>query len=378
MRDKRKPYQLGIIGGSIYSAVGRTHLIASKMDFRWEPVAGCFSRNREINEESASFYGIQENRTYNDWQELLQQEKDSVDAILIVSPIPNHYEMVRRTLELGIPVICEKALTDNVKDAQQIYELEKSNHGFLAITYNYTGYPMVRELRNMIKKGSFGQIISFVVEMPQETFLSVDSEGKPFTPQSWRLQDKEIPTMYLDLATHMHELIAYITDKTPQKVIAIENSYGHYQVIDNVMVLCEYEEGVNGSFWFSKSALGERNGLKIRINGTNQSAVWYQMNPEELVLCSANGVRRIVDRKNQDIVIASQQRYNRFKAGHPDGFLEAFANVYYDIADCLDQYREKGSWESEEVFGAEFAADGLKLLYAIHKSTKTRSWEPIK
>lgn len=377
MRKDIKPYQLAVIGGSTESAVGRVHLVASRMDFRWEPVAGCFSRNKDINMKSAEYYRIKPTHVYDNWMKMLDEERGEIDAVLVASPIPSHYEMVKSALRLGVPVICEKALTDSLNNGEELDDIVKKEKGFLALTYNYTGYPMVRELRNMIQLGSFGKIISFVFEMPQETYLSLNVDGKPLIPQGWRLEDREIPVLYLDLATHMHQMLTYITGRRIEKVIAKEGSYGNYPVVDDVMVLCECEKDLSGLLWFSKAAIGERNGLKVRINGTNKSATWVQTNPEELIVCSSNGERKIMDRKDTSVVIASQQRYNRFKAGHPDGFLEAFANIYFDIADCLKQYKKDGYWESNEIFGSDFAVEGLKLLAAIRRSTKTKKWEIV-
>ncbi|MEK7856197.1 MAG: gfo/Idh/MocA family oxidoreductase, partial [Acidobacteriota bacterium] len=128
-----------------------------------------------------------------------------------------------------------------------------------------------------------------------------------------------------------------------------------------------------GQFWFSKSALGHRNGLNLRIYGSEGSAEWCQANPEELLLAFSDGRREILDRASA-VSVANQLRYNRFKSGHPAGFIEAFANLYADIADCLLAYRTEGEWHSEEVYGADLAFDGLRFLEAMAKSAKTGAW----
>ena len=128
--------------------------------------------------------------------------------------------------------------------------------------------------------------------------------------------------------------------------------------------------------WFSKSALGHRNGLRLRIYGSRASAEWYQACPEELALAYSDGRRKTMDRASS-VEVANMRCYNRFKAGHPAGFIEAFANLYSDIADCLHQYRATGQWKSEEVFSAELALEGLKLIEAINKSAYKKVWQVV-
>ncbi|OQY44548.1 MAG: oxidoreductase [Candidatus Parabeggiatoa sp. nov. 2] len=338
-----KPLSIGFIGGAIESAIGYTHFISCRIDNRWSVDAGCFSIDVHINQETGQFYGVNPDRVYNTWQKMLANEKHRLDAILILTPTPSHYEMVVACLSEGMPVICEKALALNSVEAKEILDIQKANQGFLVVTYNYSGYPMVRELRQKIRSGILGEIRHFQAEMPQEGFIRTDANSNKLLPQSWRLSDtKEIPTIYLDLAVHLHQLIDYLIDKKPIEVIGHQASHGWFDVIDNVVCLARYNNNVQGQFWFSKSALGHRNGLKLRLYGTKASAEWYQANPEELLLSYSDGRREILDRASSYVDIAHELRYNRFKSGHPAGFLEAFANLYTDIAECLRQYKATG------------------------------------
>lgn len=377
MQKKTKPLSLAFIGGALDSAVGYTHFAASRMDNRWALAAGCFSRNMEKNLNTAHSYNISEDRAYKCWQEMLSSEKGKIDAVAVLTPTPSHYEIVTHCLREGIPVICEKALATTYQEASMIDDLCAEKNAFLAVTYNYSGYPMVRELRNLIRKGTLGKIIHFQVEMPQEGFIRLDSAGNKPTPQSWRLSDGEIPTIHLDLAVHLHHLIDYLTGAKPLEVSSNQASYGWFEnIIDNVTSLCRYTDDIQGQIWFSKSAMGHRNGLKIRIYGTDASAEWYQMTPEEIVISTNNGYRQILDRASK-VEITNQLRYNRFKSGHPAGFIEAFANLYSDIADCLQEYKLTGSWHSDEVFGASLAAEGLYFLEKMVLSSQTNRWEAV-
>lgn len=371
------PMSLGFIGGSLNSAVGYTHFVSSAMDNRWILNAGCFSTNARRNRETAMAYGVAADRVYDIWRDMLMKEKGRLDAIVILTPTPAHVEIVMACLKEGVPVICEKSLATSSADAGEILKVRNLTNGFLAVTYNYSGYPIVRELRTIIQKGTLGKILHFQAEMPQEGYIRVDAQGNKPVPQSWRLSDGQVPIIHLDLGSHLHQLIHYLVGQKPIEVAADQNSYGWFSgVIDNVTCLCRYSEDIQGQMWFSKSALGHRNGLRLRIYGSKGSAEWYQACPEELVLSYADGRREILDRAST-VEVANMRRYNRFKAGHPDGFIEAFANLYSDIADCLRQYRTTGQWTSENVFSAELAMEGLKLIEAMIKSMDKRAWQIV-
>lgn len=370
----RMPLSLGVVGGSLRSAIGYAHYVSSRMDGRWSIDAGCFSKDAQDNAEAADAYGVLASRTYLNWRDFLAAESGRLDCILLLTPTPSHFEMVVACLEAGVPVICEKALATNSSEAQKILEICEANKGFLAVTYNYSGYPMVRELRQIIATGRLGKILHFQAEMPQEGFVRTDSHGNKPTPQSWRLTDGAIPTIYLDLAVHLHQLIWHLIRQEPISVVADQSGDGCFpDIVDNVMCLARYSEGARGQFWFSKSALGHRNGMKLRLYGEAGSAEWYQANPEELVLAFKDGRREILDRAS-GVAVANLGRYNRFKSGHPAGFLEGFANLYCDLASCLRAYQATGTWTSEDVYGPELAYDGLRFLDAIAQSAKTNQW----
>ncbi|MEJ2609660.1 MAG: Gfo/Idh/MocA family oxidoreductase [Candidatus Thiodiazotropha sp.] len=367
---------LGFIGGALDSAVGYTHFTACRMDNHWKLVAGAFSQNSKINHETAKTYGVSGNHVYNDWKEMLAQEKNALDAVAILTPTPSHYQIVSECLTQGMPVICEKALATSRAEIESILETRNAQNGFLAITYNYSGYPMVRELRVLIQSGVLGEILHFQAEMPQEGFRRVDSQGNKPHPQKWRLHDGKVPTLYLDLAVHLHQLIHYLTDQHPLEVTANQSTCGWFNVIDNVNCLCRYSKNILGQMWFSKSALGHRNGLKIRIYGSDASAEWFQSNPEELLLSFADGRRETLDR-GIDTQVAGLTRYSRFKAGHPTGFIEAFANLYTDIAQSLQEYKMTTHWQSQEVFSAELALEGMNMLEAMVESVSRGQWTTV-
>ena len=370
------PLNLGFIGGALDSAVGYAHFSSCMMDKQWSLVAGVFSLDAQMNRDTAATYGVASDRVYDDWREMLTSEKGRLDAVAVLTPTPSHFEIVTECLKQGMPVVCEKALATTSAEVRSILETRNATNGFLAVTYNYSGYPMVRELQALIHSGVLGKILHFQVEMPQEGFLRIDAKGNKPHPQEWRLHDGSIPTIHLDLAVHLHQLVHYLTGQRPLEVVAEQTTCGWFNVIDNVSCLCRYSDDIQGQMWFSKSALGHRNGLKLRIYGSTASAEWFQANPEELSIGHADGHREIRDR-GTDSEVASLQRYTRFKVGHPAGFIEAFANLYTDIAECLRDTRQTGTFDSREVFSAELALEGMDMLEAMVESVYSKDWTPV-
>lgn len=371
-------FKLGFVGGATNSAVGYAHFTAAHMDKKWEIQAGAFSRHADINQQTAQEYGVSPERVYKTLTELLQKEKNSLDAVAILTPTDQHHQMVIECLNAGMPVICEKALTLTASKAKEIQDTSRDTSGFLAVIYNYSGYPMVRELRKKIQDGILGDIIHFQAEMPQEGYIrTIGTDRHKPTPQDWRLRDGTIPTLHLDLAVHLHELIYYLIRQKPIEVIADQASKGWFDVIDYTSCLAHYTGNIQGQLWFSKCALGHRNGLRLRIYGTKAAAEWYQMNPEEVLISYQDGKKEVCDRASANTEVATLKRYDRFKSGHPAGFNEALANLYYDIHSALKRYRETGVQLSEEVFDAALAREGLLLFEAMERSCKSQKWETI-
>jgi len=179
-----EPLKLGFIGGSVNSAAGYLHFVSSTMDKQWQLVAGCFSKNSDLNHETSETYGIRPARLYDNWQEMLDKENGQLDAIVILTPTPAHFESVMACMRVGIPVICEKSMAINSAQAQIILNLRNELKAFLAVTYNYSGYPMLRELAKRISDGKLGKILHFQAEMPQEGFIRVDVHGNKPVPQA--------------------------------------------------------------------------------------------------------------------------------------------------------------------------------------------------
>ena len=375
---RKKPLEIGFIGGALNSAIGTTHKIASQMDGRWNLVSGCFSTKEKSNNDTATAWNIPLERTYDSWRQMLEQEQGKLDAIAILTPTPTHTEIVIAAAELGYAVICEKTLAISVDEARKINDAVKSNSSYLAVIYNYTGYPMIRELQACIREGSLGRLTQIHIEMPQEGFLRLGkNDGKP-TPQDWRLHDNEISIIGLDLGAHVHQLIDFLTNEKPLEVTAMDNNYGFFNnIVDNTMCMAKYSNNLDTQIWFSKSALGHSNGLRIRVYGEIGSAEWYQLTPDTLTFHDNRGNKNTIERSYNGLRVADQDRYNRFKAGHPTGFIEAFANYYYDLAEDLEGFKNTGTRTSPWIFGGEEALEGLLLLEAMANSSTSKKWANV-
>jgi len=371
----QSPLQLGFIGGGLSSSIGQTHYVASQLDGRWQLTSGFFSRNNEINQKTSEKWNVPQDRLYESWKSFIKAEAKKIDAVVVLVPTPEHTEIVCSLLEEKVPVICEKPLASSLGDVNMIHNTFQQSSNFLAVTFNYSGYPMVRELKAMLDNGELGQLQKLHFEMPQEGFLRLDPiTGKAVAPQGWRLNDDYIPTICLDLGVHLHHLAYFLTGLNPIRTIGDFANHSSYKgLVDDIMMWLEFEDGMKGSFWMSKTALGNRNGLKLRIYGTEGSAVWLQTNPEELMVSYRNGTMTTIDRASKT-KICSKPRYNRYKAGHPSGFIEAFANLYCDIADALMAYRENGKHENPYVFGIGHSMSGIDLFTAARKSNDDRCW----
>ena len=364
---------LGFIGGGINSAVGQAHYCASQMDKRWDLCAGVFSQHADVNRETAEAWHVDQQRVYPDLAQFVAQEQQRLDAVVVLTPTPSHADVVCTLLEHGMAVICEKALTASIADVERIRAAHRAD-SFLAVTYNYSGYPMVRELRRRIEAGELGQIHQIQIEMPADVYLQF-KQGAYLTPQSWRLEDGEIPTILLDLGVHLHHLCHFLTGLNPLEVNADYHNYSRFEgVVDDAHLWVKYEKGMHASMWMSKTALGHRNGLRIRLYGEKGSAEWYQMDPEQLILSDQQGRRVTLDRgcEGGDFL-----QYERFKPGHPIGFVEAFANLYGDIADALLDHQQGIENARPYVYGLEHAAQGLQLLRAATVANEQRQWVKV-
>jgi len=367
-----KVFKLAFIGGSKYSIAGYPHFIASQMDKRFEVVAGAFSTDPIINEETAKQWNVK--NYYNSYHELLEDSELEYDAIIILTPTPTHGNLILELLERNIPIICEKPLVGTIEEIEKIEKVFDEKKHFLVITNNYSGYPMLRELQEKIRKNELGEILHIRLKMPQESFLRAPKSVK--YPQKWRLKDDFIPMISQDLGSHLHHLSYFLMQIEPIKAFATYDKFSQYNVVDNVNITLEYENNLRGSMWLSKTAIGNRNGLHVEVYGKKASALWHQENPEKLEFSYATGQKIIIDR-GSDIEMLPNPLFNRMTPGHPAGFIESFANLYNNIANALEKFKQNEKYTSQYIYSFEHAKNSVKLLHAASISNKEQQWIDI-
>jgi predicted dehydrogenase len=367
-------FKVGILGGGSHSAVGRAHISAIRLLGNVQVQAGCFSKDLTRNDISGKAHGVDSERIYPNLERLIEHEQNNIAAIIVLTPTQIHFQDVKKILESGINVICEKSLCVTTKEASILVKIAEENNVKLYVTFNYTGYPMVREIRYKVQKGELGRIHTISAIMPQEGFLKKTFENRPMVPQSWRLIDSDIPTISLDLGVHLANLVTFTTNLEFEEVMAVENMRGNFDVIDDVHVISRMNNSATCNLWYSKTALGKRNGLGIEIYGEEGSIVWSQENPEQFILSNKFGDLNIVNRGTQGLYVANSERYLRFKPGHPSGFIEAFANYYEDV---FSEINAQNKQKSEYTFTGVDALKGLCVMEAVSKSSAKHEWTRI-
>ena len=370
----KKILELGFVGGSINSTIGQTHYIASQLDGKWKLVSGFFSRDMKTNIKTALLWNVDKSRVYTDLNTFIKKEKKRLDAVVVLAPSPNHFEVLKKLLKEKISVICEKPLVDNFNQIKLLKKLLVKKQSFLRITYNYTGYPMIRALKELIEKGKLEKINQLNFEMPQDAFSKYTSSN--IKPKSWRLRDKYMPNICSDLGSHLYNLASFLTSNHPNRVMSnFFNQSKYKNLVDNAYFWLQYKNGQKASFWISKTSIGIRNGLMVRIFGKKGTAVWHQMKPEELRIFKLDGSEVVLDRGNKKL-LSVKKRYNRYKPGHPAGFIEAFANLYSDLAEDLKNYRKKNK-KSNYTFDLEDSEKNIKFFVASCKSNASGLWTKI-
>lgn len=348
--------KLGFLGGGDGSIAGRVHLIASQMDGCFEVVGGVFSQDEKRSKKSAKTFQVKHFQT-------IEEMCSAVDIVVVLTPTPMHYHNLLELSKYDVGVICDKPLASNTKEAKKIATIYKDR--FLVVTHNYTGYPMVRELQALIKQRTFGTIKNIIVNMPQESFFRPPKSIK--YPQKWRLSDGVVPTIALDLGVHVYNMASFLLQKSPKRAFVEANKFSKYNVIDDMKIWIDYGDDLKGSFWISKTALGNANALSIEIYGATASAKWTHENPEELVIAYNNGKKAIINR-SCDLIEAGKKRYNRMTPGHPAGFIEAFANLYADIASL---YRGE---KNQYIADVEHAVESLEFFELAMQSYEKGAW----
>ena len=338
---KSKKLKLGIIGGGPNSWIGHVHRISSRFDDKYEIVAGVFSRNSKQSTSFGKSIGVSEDRCYSNYLTMANKEslrKDKIDVVSIMTPPGSHQIIAEKFIDKNIHIISDKPFAADLKQAKSLFNKIKKNKKIkYALTHNYSAYPMVREAKVLIEKGKIGKVEDINFEYVQDW-----SEGKTINKKNsrkmfrWKLDKKivGVSTVLNELGSHACHLASYMSGLKTKKVFAdISQVSKTVKMDNNAKVLIEFDNGAKGMFWTSCTARGGVYGLRIRIFGSKGSLEWVQNDPTYLKFNPSKGAVRILERGFHDASFS--KKFSRIKFGHPEGYLDAFSNIYREFAESL-------------------------------------------
>ena len=371
---------LGIVGGGPKSWIGHVHRISARFDDKYEIVAGVFSRNAKLSINFGKTLGISKDRCYSTFKEMALKESkrnDGIQVVSIMTPPSSHQIIAEKFIEKNINIISDKPFAGNLDQAKKLYKKIKSNKKIkYALTHNYSAYPMVREAKVLIEKGKIGKIENVNVEYIQDwsdgTKINVRNAKKKL---KWKIDNKIVGASAVlnEIGTHAYHLATYISGLKGEKIFAdIKQISKKIKMDDNAQVMINFTNGAKGMFWTSVMAKGGVYGLRIRVFGSKGSLEWVQNDPNYLKLNPDKGAVRYLERGFHNAELS--KKFSRIKFGHPEGYLDAFANIYREFAESLKNKSKKRYFYPNEDEGLETA----KFINACKVSSKNKRWVKIK
>lgn len=378
---------MGMVGGGRGAFIGNVHRMAANLDGKIELVAGCFSSDPEKSRLSGQDFFLDPSRVYASYEEMAQKEaerEDRIDFVSIVVQNHLHYAVAKTFLEAGFHVVCDKPLTHRLEDALALREVVRKSGQIFALTHNYTGYPMVKEARRMVRDGELGRILKIVAEYPQGYAVGdVEGDGQGKIA-NWRADPKiaGMSNCMGDIGTHAHNLIRYITGLEIEEICSDLTAFiPGRELDDDGNNLVHFTGGAKGILYASQISNGDENALSIRVYGTKASLEWHQEDPNELIVKYANAPRRIYRRGNSYISeAAAGHGYTRTPFAHPEGFIEAFANIYLAVAQAIAD-RIDGRDAPAEGYDFPTVDDGVAgvafIQATVESSASSKKWIPF-
>lgn len=341
----KRRIRLGMVGGGEGAYIGGIHRFAARLDDQYELVAGAFDVDAGRGHRFAAQNYIATDRSYRDYASMALTEAaraDGIDVVAICTPNFTHFPIAKAFLEAGIDVICEKPLTTTLQDAEALAEVVSQTGRFLGVTYTYSGYPLIVEARMRIQAGLIGKVRTVQVEYPLE-WMATGVELKNNQQAAWRVDPQKNGRggSIGDIGTHAYHLAGYVSGLKAESVIADLATFVEGRALDdNAHVLIRYEGGARGMLWSSQVAIGCSNALRLRVYGETGSLTWAQEQPNELIYTSLEGYTQIIKRGRNDLDEITRSR-TRTPPGHPEGYIEAFTNLYSGFAEALRARDEK-------------------------------------
>ncbi|MEM0896091.1 MAG: Gfo/Idh/MocA family oxidoreductase [Verrucomicrobiota bacterium] len=367
--------RMGMVGGGRGAFIGAVHRMAANLDGKIELVAGAFSSDPEKSRLSGEDFFLDPDRVYGSYGEMAEKEagrEEKIDFVSIVVQNHLHFDVAKTFLEAGINVISDKPMTLDLEQALELREIVKKSGLVYGLTHNYTGYPMVKEARRMVKEGELGRILKIVAEYPQGYAVGDVEGGGQGQISNWRADPKIAGASNCmgDIGTHAHNLVRYITGLEIEEMCAELTAFiPGRELDDDGNCLVRFEGGAKGIIYASQISNGDENNLNIRVYGTKSSIEWHQEEPNELVVKYANAPRKVYRRGN-DYLGEAAQANSRTPFAHPEGFIEAFANVYLSIGQAITD-KIDGNAPPAEGYDFPDANDGVAGMAFIKASVES-------
>ncbi|QRM29265.1 Gfo/Idh/MocA family protein [Microvirga sp. VF16] len=371
--------RLGMVGGGRGAFIGAVHRIAARLDDRWELVAGALSSDPERAKASGEDLLLKQDRIYGDFNEMARRErrlKDGIDAVAIVTPNHAHAAAARAFLKAGIHVICDKPLTTTRREADQLAKLARESGLIFAVTHNYTGYPLVRQARAMVQAGELGAIRVVQVEYAQD-WLATRMEESGSKQAEWRTDPaRSGPAGAVgDIGTHAFNLAEFIAgDEVASLSAELHTFVEGRRLDDNAHMMLRFAAGAKGMLWCSQVAAGLENGLRIRVYGEKAGLEWHQENPNYLTFSPLGEPPHTIRRNGYGADEVSRAA-SRIPGGHPEGYLEGFAQLYTDVAEQITARIEnrKPNPFSLQVPTVEHGVRGVRFIEAAVRSSQRKA-----
>lgn len=371
--------KFGMVGGGEGSFIGDVHRKAIGLTGKAEIVCGCFDINRENNLKSGLMYGIPENRIYKDFAEMADAEAstpEKIDFVTIATPNNLHYPIAKEFLSKGFNVVCEKPLCFEPDEGLELQKLAEEKGCLFGMTYTYIGYPMVKQARQMVRTGAIGEIVEVIAEYAQD-WLAEHCQKTDGNPVAWRNDPKIAGKSGCvgDIGSHIECTVAYITGLKIEAVSANLRAAGKGVKLDSIgEILVRFNNGASGIYWCSQMAYGYNNGLRIRIFGTKGSLEWVQEDPCKLKM-TVFGEPTHLYTQGKGYLDGDASRYCRLPAGHPEGFYEAFANIYSAFADALVQKKSGRALADNmtDFAGINEGISGVRFINGCIESSQNNS-----
>lgn len=379
--------KMGMVGGGRGAFIGGVHRMAAALDGKIELVAGAFSSDAEKSKLSGEDLYIDPSRVYASYEDLILKESklpadQRIDFVSIVTPNHMHFAPAMMALEHGFHVVCDKPLSYDIDQAYELQKKVKESGLIFALTHNYTGYPMVKQAKAMIKNGDLGKIRKVVVEYPQG-WLSTLLESSDQKQAAWRTDPSRsgIAGAMGDIGTHAENLAEYITGLKITELCADISTIVEGRLLDDDgNVLLRFDNGARGILHASQISAGEENNLNIRVYGEKGGLEWRQMEPNTLILKWLDQPGQIY-RTGVGNLSESARAHTRIPAGHPEGYLEAFANIYRNVAHCIGAFKQGVAPNPlySDYPTVEDGVRGMKFIYKVIESGKNndQKWLPF-